>query len=59
MIRTTLKNFKKVFTKLEKKRFEMFDFWSHFELIIKVVSYCNSLFKLNLSPENLVLLKNR
>ena len=47
--------FKKI--SVEKKRFEFFCFWSNFELISKIVSKCNSLFELNSSRENLVLLK--
>ena len=43
---------------VEKNRFEIFDFWPNFELISKVVSNCNSLFKLNLSRENLFLLNS-
>ena len=56
MIRTTYKKIKKKFS-VEKQRFEILDFGSNFKLIIEVVSNCNSLFKLNLSRENLVLLK--
>ena len=48
VIRTT---FKKIFS-VEKNQFEIFDFWSNFELISKEVSNCNTLFKLNLSREN-------
>ena len=33
---------------------EIFDFWSNYELISRVDSNCNSLFKLYLSRENLV-----
>ena len=42
---------------VEKNRFEIFDFWSNFESFREVVISCNSLFKLNLSLENLVILK--
>ena len=60
VIRTTLKIAKKVFTVSRKTQFtvfEIFDFCSNFELISKVVSNCNSLLKLNLRCEILVLLK--
>ena len=53
VIRKTFKNSKN-FSIVEKKHFEIFDFWSNFALISQVVN-CNSLFKLNLSSENLVL----
>ena len=41
-------------TIFKKNRLEIFDFWFIFELIIKILSNCNSLFELNLSRENLV-----
>ena len=37
-----------VFHSVEKNQCEIFDFWSYFKLVIKVVSNCNSLIKLNL-----------
>ena len=52
-----IKKVQKHFHCVEKNRFEIFDFWSNFESISEVVISCNSLFKLNLSLENLVLLK--
>ena len=55
-MRINLQNFKKVFS-VEKNRFEVFDFRSNFELISKVASNFNSLFRLNLSLENIILLK--
>ena len=55
-----IKNFQKNYTEsVEKNRFEVFYSWSNFELISKVLSNCNSLFKLNVSRENLALLKKR
>ena len=57
VIRTIFENFEKKFHSVEKNRFEIFDFWSNFELISKVASNCNHLFKLNLGRQNLVLLK--
>ena len=56
VMRINLQNFKKVFS-VEKNRFEVFDFWSNFELISKVASNFNSLFSFNLSLENIILLK--
>ena len=52
-------NYSETKNSVEKNWFEIFDFWSNFDLFSKVVSKCNSLFKLKVSRENLVLLKGR
>ena len=46
----------KKFSVSRKTSLKIFDFWSNFEfeLISKTFSSCNRLFKLNLSPENLI-----